>query len=72
MKLIDNAKHVFLRAWSVRWMLLANLLGAIPILIDGLEAYVSPKSFVKLMIAANVAALIARFIKQDIPGAKDA
>jgi hypothetical protein len=73
MKLIDDAKEVLLKAWSVRWILVANALGAAPSLVDGLDSYVSAHTMLKVMILANFAALASRFIKQDnIGGAGDA
>jgi hypothetical protein len=65
MRLIDNAKQVLLKAWSVRWILIANALGAAPALVDGLDDYVSPHTTMKLMLLTNIAALVSRFIKQD-------
>lgn len=70
MKLIDDWKRVLLEAWSVRWIVLANLLGAAPMLIDGLDGQVKPRTLAVLVLLANVAALISRFIKQpEKPGA---
>jgi hypothetical protein len=66
MKLIDNWKAVLLKGWSIRWILLANVLGAMPMLIAGLDDYVSPHLMLRLMLAANCAAIIARFINQDL------
>lgn len=65
MTLIDDAKHVLFKAWSVRWILIANALGMAPSLVDGLDAYVSPHTMLLLMMLANCAALVSRFIKQD-------
>lgn len=71
MTLIDNWQHVLLKAWSVRWIVIANVLGAAPLLIDGLSDVVSPRSYALLVLMANCAALVARFIKQDnIPAGK--
>ena len=66
MKLIDNWKQVLAKAWSVRWLLVANLLGAAPVLAEGLDEYVSPRSMLLVMLIANIAALVSRFIKQDL------
>lgn len=65
MTLIDDAKEVLLKAWSVRWLLIANLLGMLPMLVDGMADYLSPRSALLLMLLANIAALVSRFIKQD-------
>jgi hypothetical protein len=71
MTLIDNWRHVLLKAWSVRWILVGNVLGALPLMIDGLDGVVSPRAYAGLVLAANVGALVSRFIKQDnIPAEK--
>jgi hypothetical protein len=66
MKLIDDARRVLFKAWSVRWLLISNALGAAPALVEGLDDFISPRAALKLMLVANVAALVSRFIKQDV------
>lgn len=65
MKIIDEWRHVLLKAWSVRWLLLANVLGALPELVSGLDQYLTPQAMVRLMLIVNIGALVSRFIKQD-------
>lgn len=65
MTLIDDAKHVLLRAWSVRWLLVANVLGVLPDLVSGIDAYVEPKTMVRILLIVNVCAMVSRFIKQE-------
>lgn len=70
MTLIEDWRHVLARAWSVRWIAASALLAAFPAFVDSVAVYVSPQTALKLTLAANVAALLARFIKQDAPDAK--
>lgn len=65
MTIIENWDHVLLKAWSVRWLLIGNLLGVLPMLFDGLASYVTPQQALVLTLISNMAALAARFIKQD-------
>jgi hypothetical protein len=70
-KLIENWKHVLLKAWSVRWIVIANVLGAAPLAVDGLADAMSPRAYASIVLLANIAALVSRFIKQDnIPAEK--
>ena len=60
MKPIKNAKQVFLRAWSVRWM-------ALSVVLSGLEVFFQLDG--RFAIAAGVTTVIAgavRFIDQGI------
>lgn len=68
MKLIDDWRAVASKAWSVRWLLVANALAAAPMLTEGLDGVVSPRTFLLLTMLANMAALVSRFLKQgDAP-----
>jgi hypothetical protein len=62
--LIDDWRRHLLHAWSVRWMLLTTAMGGLPILVDGLDEYIAPKTFIKLMLFANVCAFGSRFMRQ--------
>jgi hypothetical protein len=69
-KMIEEWKEVLLKAWSVRWIVFANALGAAPSLVDNLDAYVDPHTMIKVMMVANFLALMSRFMKQSNMGDK--
>lgn len=68
--LIDDWRDVAAKAWSVRWIVLGNLLALAPMLADGLDGVISDRAMLKVVLVTNIAALIGRFLKQ--PGKGDA
>jgi hypothetical protein len=44
-------------------------MGSLPLLLDGLDNFIPPMVFIKLMVVANVAAFASRFVKQEPPDA---
>ncbi len=64
MRLVDNAKHIWHRLWSVRLMLLVSLLSTA----DSCMAYYAsgqPHFIVMLSAVLSIAAAVARLVAQD-------
>lgn len=74
MKLIDDARGVLLKAWSVRLILLAGMLSGLEAALPALTDYFPPKSFAILSAVLSAAALIARVVAQpsSLPDKGDA
>lgn len=67
MKLVDNWRAVIARAWSVRLMVLAAILSALPVFFGLVSADIlglDPVVFAVLASGASVLAVIARVIQQ--------
>ena len=74
MKLIDNAKQVLLRAWSVRLAAATTLFSLLELMNEVLP-FISPlvpdKMFTALAALCGAGAVVVRFIKQNME-ARDA
>lgn len=71
MTLIDNARDVLLKAWSIRFILLAGALSGIEAILPELSAYFPPRTFTILSALCTAAALVARVIAQPVSLPKD-
>jgi len=74
MTLIDNAREVLLKAWSVRLALLSAVFALLDLagqMLPFLSAYVPDKAFAAATAACGIAAVLARVTKQqNIGGVK--
>jgi hypothetical protein len=63
-RLVDDWRRILARAWSVRFMVLATVLGSIEVLLpffaDGMRRGV----FAAAMVLVSLAALVARIVAQ--------
>lgn len=66
MKLISDAKDVLMKAWSVRFILLAGALSGLEVVLPQLADHFPPKTFVVLSGLCTFAALIARVVAQPV------
>lgn len=66
MILIEDAKNVLLKAWSVRFILLAGALSGLEVVLPQLSAYFPAKTFTILSGLCTFAALIARVVAQPV------
>jgi hypothetical protein len=69
MRLVDNAKWVLQRAWSVRLLAIAAILSGIEVTIQVMVGFsvappIPPGIFAVISGIVTVAALIARFVAQ--------
>lgn len=64
MKLIEDAKTVFLQAWSVRLSVLAALFGAAEVALPFFAPFLPPRTMAILAVAASAGAAIARIVAQ--------
>lgn len=71
MTLIDNARDVLLKAWSVRFILLAGALSGIEVILPQLSESFPPKTFAILSGLCTFAALVARVVAQPVSLPKD-
>lgn len=71
MELIKDAKQVLLKAWSVRFILLAGALSGIEVVLPGLAEHFPPKTFAILTGLCTFAALVARVVAQPVSMPKD-
>lgn len=70
MRLVDDAKWVFQRAWSVRLLAIAALLSGLEVTIQvmvgfSIDPLIPPGIFAVISGIVTVAALIARFVAQS-------
>jgi hypothetical protein len=74
MKLIEDAKTVLLRAWSIRLALLAAVFSAAEVALPFFAPFVPPKTMAILALLASTGAAIARLVAQPTmhPGESDA
>ena len=65
-KLIDNAKEVLLKAWSVRFAVLAALFSAVEVALPFFEplGLVPPRTMAVLALVASAGAALARLVAQ--------
>ena len=64
MKLIDDARHVAMRAWSVRLALLSAAFGALELALPYLGAYLPPKLMAVLAVVTGIGSAVARLVDQ--------
>lgn len=64
MKLIEDAKTVFMHAWSVRLALLAAAFGAAEVALPFFAPFLPPKTMAILAAVTSAAAAIARIVAQ--------
>lgn len=64
MKLIEDAKTVLLKAWSIRLALLAAVFSAAEVALPFFAPFVPPKTMAVLALIASAGAAIARVVAQ--------
>lgn len=64
MKLYDNWKEIVLKAWSIRFMLLAGLLSGVEVALPFFEGYFPRGVFAALSGVSVGAAFVARLVAQ--------
>lgn len=64
MKLYDNWKEIVLKAWSIRFMLLAGLLSGVEVALPFFESYFPRGIFAALSGVSVGAAFVARLVAQ--------
>ena len=64
MKLIEDARRVAARAWSVRLALLSAVFGTLELALPYLGAFVPGKLMALLAIATGVGSAVARLVDQ--------
>jgi len=62
--LIDNAREVLLKAWSIRLALLSALLSAMEVALPFFTDFVPPNTMAVLAVLTSAAAAIARLVAQ--------
>jgi len=73
MKLINDAKTVLLKAWSIRLALLAAVFSAAEVALPFFAPFVPPKTMAVLALLASTGAAIARLVAQPaLHGGDDA
>lgn len=70
MRLVDEWRWIWRRAWSVRLIVLAAILSGLEVMLSVMSAYqiilpIGPGTFAAVSGLVTVAALIARFVAQD-------
>lgn len=64
MTLIDNAKEVLLKAWSVRLALLSAVLSAAEVALPFFTTFIPPNTMAILAVLTSAGAAIARLVAQ--------
>ncbi len=64
MTLIENAKTVLLKAWSVRLALLAAAFSAAEVALPFFDPFLPPRAMAVLALFTSAAAAIARIVAQ--------
>jgi len=64
MTLIDNAREVLLKAWSIRLALLSALLSAMEVALPFFTDFVPPNTMAVLAVLTSAGAAIARLVAQ--------
>ena len=64
MELIDNAKEVFLKAWSIRLALLSAALSALEVALPFFTNFIPPGTMAVLAIVTSASAALARLVAQ--------
>lgn len=73
MNLVEDAKTILLKAWSVRLALLGAVFSAAEVALPYFDAFIPKHTMALLAVLASSGAAIARVIQQQsISGAKDA
>lgn len=71
MVLIDDAKTVLLKAWSVRLALLSAVFSAAEVALPYFSDFLPPHTMAILAVLASSGVALVRVIKQDNLGATD-
>lgn len=72
MNIVDDAKTILLKAWSVRLALLGAAFSAAEVALPYFDAFIPEHTMAILAVIASAGAAIARVIQQKaISGAKD-
>lgn len=64
MELIENAKQVFLKAWSIRLALISAALSAAEVALPFFTDFVPPNTMAVLAVLTSAGAAIARLVAQ--------
>ena len=64
MELVDNAKTVLMKAWSVRLALLGALFSAAEVALPFFTPFVPPKTMAVLALISSCGAAVARVVSQ--------
>jgi hypothetical protein len=64
MQLLDDWKAILTRAWSMRFMLLASLFGALELALPAFEGLMPPKVFAVASLTFTFLAAISRLVAQ--------
>ena len=64
MELIDNAKDVLLKAWSVRLALLSAVLSALEVALPFFTTFIPPHTMAILAVCTSAGAAVARIVAQ--------
>ena len=64
MTLIDNAREVLLKAWSVRLALLSAVLSAAEVALPFFTTFIPPNTMAILAVLTSAGAAIARLVAQ--------
>ncbi len=64
MTLIDNAREVLLKAWSVRLALLSAVLSAAEVALPFFTTFIQPNTMAILAVLTSAGAAIARLVAQ--------
>lgn len=66
MTLIDNAKEVFLKAWSIKLSMLSAVLGAAEVALPFFTDFVPPRTIAVLAVFTAAGAAAARLVAQPV------
>lgn len=64
MELIEDAKQVLLRAWSVRLALLSAALSALEVALPFFTTFIPPNTMAILAVCTSAGAAVARIVAQ--------
>jgi len=66
MTLIDNAREVLLKAWSVRLALLGAMFSAAEVALPFFDPFFPPRTMAIMALLASAGAAIARVVAQPV------
>jgi len=66
MTLIDDAKNVLLKAWSVRLALLGAMFSAAEVALPFFDPFFPPRTMAVLALLASAGAAVARVVAQPV------
>ena len=64
MELIEDAKHVFMKAWSIRLALLSAIFSAAEVALPFFTEFVPPHTMAMLAVFTSAGAAVARLVAQ--------